>query len=108
MASHLKKAVELTKTSPGVDRGGSRPKPPKAVAGSASLEAPRPTPDHEKAKRCLTAKTVAGPPAKGSGPWRGSKGQSPLVGSRATPRTAQVQAIAMAGLIARSWYQVER
>ena len=65
MASHLKKAVELTKTSPGVDRGGSRPKPPKAVAGSASLEAPRPTPDHEKAKRCLTAKTVAGPPAKG-------------------------------------------
>jgi len=51
--------VELIKTPAGKARGGSRPKPPKAVVRSASFEAPRPLADHEKAKRCLTAKTVA-------------------------------------------------
>jgi hypothetical protein len=64
MASRLKEAVEPTKTSAGVARGGSRPKSPKAMARSASLEAPCAMPDHEKAKRRLTSKTVAGPPAK--------------------------------------------
>jgi hypothetical protein len=51
--------VELIKTPAGNGGVGSRPKPPKAVVRSASLEAPRSLPDHEKAKRCLTAKTVA-------------------------------------------------
>ena len=40
-------------------QSGSRPKPPKAVARRASLEAPRSVPDHQKSKRCLTDKTVA-------------------------------------------------
>jgi hypothetical protein len=68
MASCLKDPVVATKTSPGEARGGSRPKPPKAGARSASLEAPWATPDHEKAKRRLTDKTVAGPPPRAS-PW---------------------------------------
>jgi hypothetical protein len=55
----MKDGVELIKTVAGKGRGGSRPKPPKAVVRSASLEAPLPLADHEKAKRCLTAKTVA-------------------------------------------------
>jgi hypothetical protein len=59
MAKRMSDGVELIKTLTGKGRGGSRPKPPKAVARSASLEAPRPLSDHEKAKRCLTAKTVA-------------------------------------------------
>jgi len=51
--------VEPIKCPPGTSRGGSRPKPPKAVARRASLEAPRSAPDHHKAKRRLTDKTVA-------------------------------------------------
>lgn len=63
MAKRMNNGVELIKTLTGKGRGGSRPKPPKAVVRSASLEAPLPLPDHERAKRCLTAKTVAFPPA---------------------------------------------
>ena len=59
MAKRMNGGVELIKTPAGNGQGGSRPKPPKAVVRSASLEAPRPLPDHKKAKRCLTAKTVA-------------------------------------------------
>jgi hypothetical protein len=59
MAKRMNDGVELIKTLAGKGRGGSRPKPPKAVARSASLEAPRRLSDHENAKRCLTAKTVA-------------------------------------------------
>ena len=59
MANRMEDGVELIKTLTGKGRGGSRPKPPKAVVRSASLEAPPPLADHEKAKRCLTAKTVA-------------------------------------------------
>jgi hypothetical protein len=59
MAMRVNVAVEPIKSSPGMDRSGSRPKPPKAVAQRASLEAMRPIPDHEKAKRRLTDKTVA-------------------------------------------------
>jgi hypothetical protein len=63
MATRVKNAVEPTKTKPGVDRGGSRPKPPKVGAQRARLEATRAMPDHEKAKRRLTDKTVAFSPA---------------------------------------------
>jgi len=56
MAKHMNDGIELIKILAGNGRGGSRPKPPKAVVRSASLEAPRPLPDHEKAKRCLTTK----------------------------------------------------
>jgi hypothetical protein len=56
MAKRVNHGVELIKTAPATDRGGSRPKPPKAVA---RLEATQPVADHEKAKRRLTAKTVA-------------------------------------------------
>jgi hypothetical protein len=63
MAKRMNDGVELIKTPTGKGRGGSRPKPPKAVVRSASLEALRPLPDHEKATRYLTAKTVAFPPA---------------------------------------------
>jgi hypothetical protein len=59
MAKRMNDGVELIKTLTGKGRGGSRSKPLEAVARSASLEAPRPLPDHDKAKRCLTAKTVA-------------------------------------------------
>ena len=59
MAKRMNDGVELIKTLAGSGRGGSRPKPPEAVARGASLGAPRPLPDHEKAKRCLTANTVA-------------------------------------------------
>ena len=59
MAKRMNDGVELIKTPAGNGRVGSRPKPPQAVVRSASLEAPRPLPDHDKAKRCLTAKTVA-------------------------------------------------
>ena len=51
--------VEPIKSPPGTDRDGSRPKPPKAVAHRDSLEATRSVPDHQKAKRRLTVKTVA-------------------------------------------------
>jgi hypothetical protein len=59
MAKRLNDSVKLIKTQTGTGRAGSRPKPPKAVALRASLEAARPVPDHEKAKRRLTGKTVA-------------------------------------------------
>ncbi len=59
MANRVNDSVELIKTQPATGRDGSRPKPSKAVARSASLEAARPVADHEKAKRRLTDKTVA-------------------------------------------------
>ena len=59
MAKRMNDGVELIKTLAGKARGGSRPKPPKAGVRSASLEAPRSLAEHEQAKRCLTAKTVA-------------------------------------------------
>ena len=59
MANRVNDSVEPMKTKSGAGRDGSRPKPPKAVARSASLEAARPVTDHEKAKRPLTDKTVA-------------------------------------------------
>ena len=62
MAMRVSHGVEPIKSPTGVARGGSRPKPPKAVAQRASLEAPRATPDHQKSKRRLTDNTVAFPP----------------------------------------------
>jgi hypothetical protein len=59
MAKRMNDGVKPIKTLAGKGRGGSRPKPTEAVARSASLEAPQPLPDHKKAKRCLTTKTVA-------------------------------------------------
>ena len=59
MAMRVNDAVEPIKSPPGTDHGGSRPKPPKAVAQRASLEASRSVPDHEKSKRRSTNKTVA-------------------------------------------------
>jgi hypothetical protein len=59
MAKRMNDGVELIKTLAGNRRRGSRPKPPKAVVRGASLEAQRSLPDHEKAKRRLTGKTVA-------------------------------------------------
>jgi hypothetical protein len=55
----VKNGVEPINHTADTARGGSRPKPPKAVAQRASLEAPRATPNHEKSKRRLTDKTVA-------------------------------------------------
>jgi len=63
MAMRVNDGVEPIKSSADMDRGGSRPKPPKAVARSASLEASRSMSDHGRAKRRLTAKTVAFAPA---------------------------------------------
>jgi hypothetical protein len=59
MAMRVNDSVKSLKTQTDAGRGGSRPKPPKAVARNASLEAPRPVSDHKKAKRRLTGKTVA-------------------------------------------------
>jgi hypothetical protein len=59
MAMRVNDAVEPIKRPTDMDRGGSRPKPTKAVAQRASLEATRSVPDHEKSKRRLTGKTVA-------------------------------------------------
>ena len=59
MAMRVNDGVEPIKSPPGTDRDGSRPKPPKAVAHRDSLEATRSVPDHKKAKRRLTVKTVA-------------------------------------------------
>jgi hypothetical protein len=59
MAKRLSADVKPMKSPTDVGRGGSRPKPPKAVAQRASLEASGPTSDHKKAKRPLTAMTVA-------------------------------------------------
>ena len=63
MAMRVKNGVEPITSPAGMDRGGSRPKPPKAVAQRASLEASRCMPDHQKAKRRLTRNTVAFAPA---------------------------------------------
>jgi hypothetical protein len=52
MAMHVKGGVEPIASSAGTDRGGSRPKPPKAVTRRASLEATRPMPEPDKANRC--------------------------------------------------------
>jgi len=46
----VKSSVEQIRSRAGVERGGSRPKPPKAVAHRASLEAARSMPDHQTAK----------------------------------------------------------
>ena len=59
MAMRVNHGIEPIKSPPGTDRDGSRPKPPKAVAQRASLEASWSVPDHRKAKRRLTVKTVA-------------------------------------------------
>jgi hypothetical protein len=59
MAKRMNDGVELINAPTGKGSGGSGPKPPKAVVRSASLEATQPLADHKKAKRCLTAKTVA-------------------------------------------------
>jgi hypothetical protein len=55
----VKNGVEPITSPAGIDRGGSRRKPPKAVAQRASLEASRCMPEHQKAKRRLTRNTVA-------------------------------------------------
>src|SRR5262249_52646156 len=59
MAMRVNHGVEPIKSPTGVARGGSRPKPPKAVARRVSLEAPRAAQDHKKPKQRLTDKTVA-------------------------------------------------
>ena len=59
MARHPSATDDLTAACPAGGRGGSRPKPPKAGARSARLDAPRPTADHHAADRTLTNKTVA-------------------------------------------------
>jgi len=59
MAMRVKNGIEPITSPAGMNRGGSRPKPPKAVAQRASLEASRSMPDHQKAKRRLTRNTVA-------------------------------------------------
>ena len=55
----VKNGVEPINHTADTARGGSRPKPPKAVAQRASLEAPGAVSEHQTAKRRLTAKTVA-------------------------------------------------
>ena len=55
----VKNGVEPINHTADTARGGSRPKPPKAVAQRASLEAPGAMSEHQTAKRRLTAKTVA-------------------------------------------------
>jgi hypothetical protein len=59
MAMRVKDGVKPIKSPTDTDRVGSRPKPPKAVAQRASLEAMRSVSDHRKSKRRLTEKTVA-------------------------------------------------
>ena len=59
MAPRRSATDDLTAACPAVGRGGSRPKPPKAGARSARLDAPRPTADHPAPDRTLTNKTVA-------------------------------------------------
>ena len=55
----VKNGVEPINHPADMAPGGSRPKPPKAVARRASLEAPGAVSEHQTAKRRLTAKTVA-------------------------------------------------
>jgi len=62
----VKNGVEPINHTADTARGGSRPKPPKAVAQRASLEAPGAVSEHQTAKRRLTAKTVALHSAKGA------------------------------------------
>jgi hypothetical protein len=59
MAMRVKDGVEPIKSPTDMGRGGSRPKPPKAVALRASLGATRSVSNHQTAKRRLTDKTVA-------------------------------------------------
>ena len=63
-AMRVKNGVEPINHTADTARGGSRPKPPKAVAQRASLEAPGAVSEHQTAKRRLTAKTVALDPGK--------------------------------------------
>jgi hypothetical protein len=62
----VKNGVEPINHTADTARGGSRPKPPKAVAQRASLEAPGAVSEHQTAKRRLTAKTVALDSAEGA------------------------------------------
>ena len=59
MENRVNDSIELIKAQTDPGRAGSRPKPPKAVARSASLEAARHGSDHQTAKQRLTDKTVA-------------------------------------------------
>ena len=74
MAMRVNDGVEPIKSPPGTDRDGSRPKPPKAVAHRDSLEATRSVPDHKKAKRRLTVKTVAFSADNGRLRWQADSG----------------------------------
>src|SRR5262245_4908290 len=86
-AMRLKNGVESITSPAGIDRVGSRPKPPKAVAQRASLEASRCMPDHQKAKRRLTRNTVAFPRSLHSGCR--SRRRSGSLPSLLPPGTAQ-------------------
>ena len=59
MAMRVKDSVEQIRSRVGMEYGGSRTKPPKAVAHRASLEASRSMPEHQKATQRLTSDTVA-------------------------------------------------
>lgn len=61
MASRADRRVDLIAARPVAERIGSRPKSPKAMAQSASLDASRTATDDNHAKRRLNSKTVAGP-----------------------------------------------
>jgi hypothetical protein len=49
----VRDSIKLIKTPADAGRAGSRPKPPTAVARSASLEAEWPVSDHQKATAVL-------------------------------------------------------
>jgi hypothetical protein len=55
----VKNGVEPINHTADTARGGSRPKPPKAVAHRASLEASHSMPEHQLPTRALTDNTVA-------------------------------------------------
>jgi hypothetical protein len=59
MENRVNDSIELIKAQTDSGRVGSKPKPPKAVAQSASLEAARHGSDHQTVKQRLTDKTVA-------------------------------------------------
>jgi len=85
MAMRVKNGVEPINHTADTARGGSRPKPPKAVAQRASLEAPGAVSEHQTAKRRLTAKTVALDAIKGKSLksitlWMGAWGPRPQRG----------------------------
>ena len=76
----VKNGVEPINHTADTARGGSRPKPPKAVAQRASLEAPDAMSEHQTAKRRLTAKTVA------LGTWLRLRDYGRWSGRRACPK----------------------